>query len=152
MHRPGYGIFSTAASALMALFGQSAAALTTSHMNASLFPVSPVTGPRKRKYKGRTGKHYQTGNGQRENMRNARLAAKMRSTRTMNDDMLVRHRPANSGPGMDMTVFSRPVLRAEERRDAKARARNLKSSGVPANWRQVIAMDRAVTTAARAAE
>lgn len=86
----------------------------------------------------------------RQDRRAARLAAKMRTTRTMNDDMLVRHCPKPATDGMDIARPSRQVMRAEQRRDAKARARNLKSARVPANWRQVIAMDRA-TAAARAA-
>lgn len=103
----------------MALFGQSSLSMPDLPMSLGFLPASTVNHPRKRKYKGRTGKRYQTGNGQRENMRNARLAAKIRSTSTMNDDMLVRHRPKPATDGMDISKPSRQVRRAEVRRFAK---------------------------------
>lgn len=108
----------------------------------------PVRGNRKR-IRMRTGyAHPFSSNHQ--DRRAARLATKMRTTRTMNDDMLVRHRPKPATDGMDIARPSRQVLRAEQRREAKTRASRMKQAGIPANWRQLIAMDKA-TAATRSA-
>ena len=141
--------------ALAAALGISAASISAATGLAFLHPVSnTIPAPRRRnkakRVHNRTGLRYEPGNGERENARNARLAAKMRATRSMNDDMLVSHRPKNSGPGMDIARPSRQVLRAEQRRTAKTRASRMKDARVPANWRQFIELDKA-TAAAQAA-
>lgn len=140
--------------ALAAALGLSVAGMSPAASLIGLRPNAVIIPERKRRNKSkrvrtRTGWFYPFSS-TRQQRREARLAAKMRATRTMNDDMLVRHRPKNSGPGMDMLLLSRQVRRAEQRRDAKTRASRMKEARVPANWRQFIDLDKA-TSAARAA-
>lgn len=105
-------------------------------------PVNiPKPGSRKKTRRMRTGERYPFSS-KRQQHRDAGIAAKMRCEPYMNGDMLVRHYPANSGPGMDIAAILRQQRRASDRREAKAMAsefrkmRRKEGSGVVSiDWR-----------------